>query len=601
MTSFRQGLWILPITAIAVLLAPNAWAAEGDLAVNGGVPLRLAGEVDARAASAHVILDPASLSSLQLAGTEVTLRHVTVHSEFAMLPTGELVRVEQLVSERTASVTPPVLSVFSPSPDAYAIATGPATLTTSRPLPDARDAWAEGDAQVTTLVKALRVAPPTRGSVTEFLESSATGPAGLELAPGTLETRAIEGTISMTVDEFVLFGAKAIANGDLYESAVASVVAPGGAYLPDPVTGAASWTGPGQHVEEDVVFTVANLVHASLALRTDSGSVGFYSSEVVVDVDGFAQFPWAAGRMRHGDAVERIDGNSILIQGVVQLRPVGIDLDGGPAVSYLGSGDFELVDLSRPVSAATPAQVAVVAGGAGLAAVGVAAAVYYWPFLKYVAGTFLYARLPRDKILDHRGRGMVYDMVRAEPGVSTHRLAESVEFGWSTLMYHLRVLERTEKIVSVRDGRYKRFFDRESGKFANGRKFVVAVLKNEATYSIAQHILARPGITQKELSGLLGLAPSSIHWHVERLASAGLLEKRRDGHNIRYYPGSAWSDVSPQDLQGPAAPANDAAVFLDNPFAPALVANPATGVAAAPAGGPAGPVPPTSGRDTLLR
>jgi DNA-binding transcriptional ArsR family regulator len=243
-----------------------------------------------------------------------------------------------------------------------------------------------------------------------------------------------------------------------------------------------------------------------------------------------------------------------------------------------------------------------VAAGAGLAVAGVGATVYYWPFLKYVVGTFLYARLPRDRILDHRGRGMVYDMVRAEPGVSTHRLAESVDFGWSTLMYHLRVLERTEKIVSVRDGRYKRFFDRESGKFANGRKFVVAVLKNEATYAIAQHILARPGITQKELSGLLDLAPSSIHWHVERLASADLLEKRRDGHNIRYYPGPAWSEVSPQDLQASTVSAADAAALLDNPFAPPLGASAATGLTgAAAAANRSGPVPPPAGPDGLLR
>jgi predicted transcriptional regulator len=160
----------------------------------------------------------------------------------------------------------------------------------------------------------------------------------------------------------------------------------------------------------------------------------------------------------------------------------------------------------------------------------------------------LYARVPKDRVLEHEGRDRVYQLVQAEPGVSTNRLAAVVDFGWSTLTYHLRVLERTEKIVSVRDGRHKRFFDRESGRFANGRKTLVSVLKNSATLDIARYILEQPGVTQKDVGTRFGLAPSSVHWHVNRLSEAELVEKQRDRHRVRYFPGTSWSQVSPLDV-----------------------------------------------------
>jgi predicted transcriptional regulator len=110
------------------------------------------------------------------------------------------------------------------------------------------------------------------------------------------------------------------------------------------------------------------------------------------------------------------------------------------------------------------------------------------------------------------------------------------------------VLERTEKIVSVRDGRHKRFFDRESGRFANGRKHLVSVLKNAATLDIAKFILEQPGVTQKEVGQAFGLAPSSVHWHVTRLSEADLIAKTRDRHRVRYYPSTSWDQVEATDV-----------------------------------------------------
>jgi predicted transcriptional regulator len=182
----------------------------------------------------------------------------------------------------------------------------------------------------------------------------------------------------------------------------------------------------------------------------------------------------------------------------------------------------------------------------------------------------LYARVRKEETLEHKGREVLYELIKNEPGISTNQLAKNVTFGWSTLTYHLRVLERNEAIVSVRDGRYKRFFDRTTGRYSNGRKFVLAVLKNDSTFDIARFIRDRPGSSQKEVAGSFNLSPSSVHWHVERLTEVGLVSKVREAHNVKYFPGEGWQQITVEDLKALAEPAGGAS--------PEVVATPASAV-----------------------
>lgn len=184
---------------------------------------------------------------------------------------------------------------------------------------------------------------------------------------------------------------------------------------------------------------------------------------------------------------------------------------------------------------------------AALGALGLLAALAWAGLPPLLFGLPLYARIQREHILDHRARDVVYERIRQEPGVSTHELARLVDFGWSTLTYHLRVLERAQKVIGLRDGRYKRFFDRESGRYANGRKLVVATLRHPGTRAVGRLIRGEPGLCQKEVGARLGLAPSSVHWHIARLVRARLVDPTRDGHHVRYRPGSAWADVAGDD------------------------------------------------------
>ncbi|MBW3584119.1 MAG: helix-turn-helix domain-containing protein, partial [Euryarchaeota archaeon] len=47
---------------------------------------------------------------------------------------------------------------------------------------------------------------------------------------------------------------------------------------------------------------------------------------------------------------------------------------------------------------------------------------------------------------------------------------------------------------------------------------------------------ARPGLTQSDLARSVRVGGSTIHWHINRLRDAGLVEARRSGRSVHYFP-----------------------------------------------------------------
>ncbi|HET6405433.1 MAG TPA: winged helix-turn-helix transcriptional regulator [Candidatus Thermoplasmatota archaeon] len=124
----------------------------------------------------------------------------------------------------------------------------------------------------------------------------------------------------------------------------------------------------------------------------------------------------------------------------------------------------------------------------------------------------------------------------------------------NTVTYHLRVLEREGLVSSARNGRNRLFFAPGAlparapteDAAAGSRQQVAAAyatLRHETTLAIAREIGANPGLDQKALCERVGLSPSLAHWHADRLVASGLVDKRREGRFVRYYPGATFGIV----------------------------------------------------------
>lgn len=332
----------------------------------------------------------------------------------------------------------------------------------------------------------------------------------------------------------------------------------GKAYVPGE-----GWVGPGSHKERIQHYVQFETAQGVFTLHTQGATTAVFGHTMDANLDGQLTLPAATGTVTFADGeVHHFDTTQLTVGGKseVTIQPA----DQTERATLSGQGDVAYVKLAGGTEVFTTATVAATAAGvAAFAALGVAV----WK-LGSGAGLTLFSRVAKSNALDHKTRAELYAFVKAQPGATPNDMVTAVGVGWSTVMYHLGVLESNQLVIAMKDGRYRRFFDRESGRFSNGRKHVVSALKNETTAAIAQLVRDAPGQVQRRLAERFGLAASSVHWHVSRLAEVDLVEKRRVGQRVELHPGPAWAVIDEElgsclDLSATLAPPPEASSDVD--------------------------------------
>lgn len=330
-------------------------------------------------------------------------------------------------------------------------------------------------------------------------------------------------------------------------------VRPGTIY--DPVQ--KSWSGPGSHTEYVQEYLLVAVARGQLDLQFAGVAGSLYSPRPSVAVDGTAFLPAMDGTVtvvEDGQTTRhRLGGDDLALAGRFTLA--ARDAIGSPSRGTVeGSGDITHVSYAGKTASYDWTKVAVAAVGTGAIVLAVAA----WLAAQAKAlsglggiGSVLagYARVSGNEVLEHPGRQEVYERVKAAPGINFVQLGDQVAFGASTLTYHLRVLERNEYITSVKDGRYLRFFDRQGGSYAGAKKVAVSALRNPTSAAMARHIRDHPGVNQRDLALAFAVTASTVNWHMTRLSTAGLVDKRRDAHFTRYYLAQGgWSQLPASEM-----------------------------------------------------
>lgn len=307
---------------------------------------------------------------------------------------------------------------------------------------------------------------------------------------------------------------------------------PGGVY--DPL--AARWFGPGEH-DEHIEETLLIEATGRLVLDYASGAATLYGNDVAWHVDGQAVLPAFVGTVLMEDGTRHtIQEEDTRITGRLDWRAHSLNPE---RAALSGEGDVTEVQYGSITATYDWATLTAVGFGAAVLA-GIAWLASHLKGLGVVGG---YARVQGPAILEHPVRREIYERVKAHPGITLVQLAEDARLGSSTLTHHLRHLERNAFVTLLRDGRYVRVFDRQSGAFAGERKHAAAALANPVTAAMARVIEAQPGIGQSELAMRFQVTASTVAWHMQRLETARLVTKERGGQRTRYYLGDAWQSV----------------------------------------------------------
>ena len=312
---------------------------------------------------------------------------------------------------------------------------------------------------------------------------------------------------------------------------------------------------------KDTALAVLALEKAGKAVRTDGllREQGYYGSFGNGDVEATA---WAVMALSArdeyyslyaaGKAVMWLDYQDIQDPGLLGIVAAA---EGTYRNAYMSHqrNDTVFSKLIGPPSV-TDRPAPPLSGGAGAPAKALSCAgVSFRPlggFLLLVtlmlAAVGLFANLRTEERILGGIRGRILEYIQDKPGVHQADIKKEFHLSPSSVMHHLAVLESTEYIASETHGKYKRYFTngrtpmspehrpRMTPPVRYSDRSVVSILRNSNTMRIVLFLIKHPEASQKDIASNLGMHPSTVSWHTERLSNVKLLKLRREGRNVRY-------------------------------------------------------------------
>lgn len=143
-----------------------------------------------------------------------------------------------------------------------------------------------------------------------------------------------------------------------------------------------------------------------------------------------------------------------------------------------------------------------------------------------------FKRVHQEALLVNRTRCRVYDHIKAHPGIGFAVLGRDLGVNRGTLRYHLAVLEQGGAITVWKNGRLVGYFE-NSGTYSESERRALAGL-SETEKAICTILAASPDSTRGEVAARLGVAASTVSWHVGRLARRGVVAVKKEGREVRY-------------------------------------------------------------------
>jgi len=124
-------------------------------------------------------------------------------------------------------------------------------------------------------------------------------------------------------------------------------------------------------------------------------------------------------------------------------------------------------------------------------------------------------------------RRRVREHVRTNPGVHFNELARNLDIATGQAQYHLRRLGRGDEVVAERIRGRTHYFEPE---FDAWERRVLALYRRETTRDLVTLLLDEGRLPAATLAERLDLARSTVSWHLDSLAEAGIVETERGEH-----------------------------------------------------------------------
>lgn len=165
---------------------------------------------------------------------------------------------------------------------------------------------------------------------------------------------------------------------------------------------------------------------------------------------------------------------------------------------------------------------------------GLAALLAYGP-LRGAPLLSLFSHVPRDSALQHPSRRRIHEIVSEQPGICVADVCRLADLSRSTVDYHLDILVRHDLLALRREGKLHHIYARDQN-LDRGEKQAYAALRNARCRRIASFVDANPGSNQSAISNALAIPRSRAYEFLRGLQESGILEARRQGREVQYFP-----------------------------------------------------------------
>lgn len=142
------------------------------------------------------------------------------------------------------------------------------------------------------------------------------------------------------------------------------------------------------------------------------------------------------------------------------------------------------------------------------------------------------AREKRSLLLMHPVRRNIYRIVSESPGSYFFEIASALELPHGTVSWHLKKLETSGLIGTMRFAGRRVFFSEALRSEDIEKAFVV--LKSKATQNVFMYVLNNNGCYQAQIADSLQQHHDTVRHHIQRLKKAKLIESLKQGRTVRY-------------------------------------------------------------------
>ena len=129
---------------------------------------------------------------------------------------------------------------------------------------------------------------------------------------------------------------------------------------------------------------------------------------------------------------------------------------------------------------------------------------------------------PMDEALNLENRRRIYESIATNPGTHVREMERALDMQPGLLSYHLDYLEKRNLVRAEDDGHRKMYFIMD--RFIEKDRRTLGALRQESPRRILMHLLVNGPTSFQNLQMEMGLAKSTLSYHLKRLRGIRVIE-----------------------------------------------------------------------------